>query len=160
LIEELEAIVDRARPVPLTDQVRVDQDALAEVVDQLRDLVPVEWKRARFLVRERERLLAEARREAERLYAHARDEAAAITSEREITRLAERQADEILARARWRAERQLLKVDDWSDEILASLERNLESFQQAIIHGRQRLHERTHENVIDINQPGDDLRAA
>jgi hypothetical protein len=145
LIDELDELVHHARTVPLSEQVRLDRETLYGLLDRIRDTLPEQTKQARFLVREREEMLAEAQREAHRLRAHAHDEAAEKTSQREITRIAERQADEILANARWQAERKLQAVDDWADGILKSLERNLEQFQQAIRRGRQHLHDRSQE---------------
>jgi len=39
LVEELEALVQTAKPVPLTGQVRVDKDRMYELLDRLRGLL-------------------------------------------------------------------------------------------------------------------------
>src|SRR5581483_4431486 len=143
LIDELDDLVHQARGVPLSEQVRLERDDLYELLDRLRETVPEELKHARWLVRERHALLAEARRECDRLLAEARDDAAEKTSERSVTRMAERQADEILARARSEAEQIRGEVELWADEILRSLELNLGKFRDGIVRGRQRLHERS-----------------
>jgi hypothetical protein len=39
LIDELDDVIHNARPVPLTDQVRVDKDRLYDILDRIRDTV-------------------------------------------------------------------------------------------------------------------------
>jgi hypothetical protein len=148
LIDELDLLVSEARAVPLTEQMRVSQEELYRLLDSIRERAPEQIVRARFVVREQTELLAQAQREAERLYQRTLDEAAELTSEREIARLAQQQADDILARARWQAERRLLRADDWIESVLAGLELNLEMFLRAIRRGRESLHERSQETAI------------
>ena len=66
-IERLEELLANARPIPLTDQVRVDKEGIYEVLDQIRATIPEEIKRARWIVKERQEMLAETVREAERI---------------------------------------------------------------------------------------------
>jgi len=40
LIDEVDAALRRAKPIPLTDQVRVDSDELYEILDRMRDTLP------------------------------------------------------------------------------------------------------------------------
>ena len=56
-----------AKAVPLTDQVRIDREEIWEILDQMRATIPEEIKQARWIVKERQEMLAEAKREAERL---------------------------------------------------------------------------------------------
>ena len=66
LIDKLDDLVHNARAVPLTDQVRIDREAIYELLDQMRSTIPEEVKQARWIVKERQEMLAEAKREAER----------------------------------------------------------------------------------------------
>ena len=67
LIDKLDDVVHNARPVPLTDQVRVDREEIYDLLDQMRATIPEEIKQARWIVKERQEMLAEAKREAERI---------------------------------------------------------------------------------------------
>ena len=69
LIDKLDDVVHNARPVPLTDQVRVDREEIYDLLDQMRATIPEEIKQARWIVKERQEMLAEAKREAERIVA-------------------------------------------------------------------------------------------
>src|SRR5215212_955244 len=111
LIDKLDDLIHNARPVPLTDQVRVD----------------------------REEMLAEAKREAERVVKEARDQQARLISDEEVYKQAERAAEEIIEDAR-DTERQIrLGAEDYADEILSTLEVNLQKFLAAVQRGRDRL---------------------
>src|SRR5882762_4556007 len=67
LIDKLDDLVHNAKPVPLTDQVRVDKEEIYDILDQMRATIPEEIKQARWIVKERQEMLAEAKREAERI---------------------------------------------------------------------------------------------
>src|SRR5919205_804185 len=67
LIDKLDDTVHNAKPVPLTDQVRVDKEEIYDILDQMRATIPEEIKQARWIVKERQEMLAEAKREAERV---------------------------------------------------------------------------------------------
>jgi hypothetical protein len=47
LIDKLDDLIDNAKVVPLTSQVRIDRDEFYEILDQLRVAIPEEIKRAR-----------------------------------------------------------------------------------------------------------------
>src|SRR4026207_2220728 len=91
LIDKLDDLVHNAKPVPLTDQVRVDREEIYDLLDQMRATIPEEIKQARWIVKERQEMLAEAKREAERIIKEARDQQARLISEEEVYKQAERQ---------------------------------------------------------------------
>ncbi|HEX2233264.1 MAG TPA: hypothetical protein VHG69_07860 [Thermoleophilaceae bacterium] len=67
LIDKLDDTIHNSKPVPLTDQVRVDKEEIYDILDQMRATIPEEIKQARWIVKERQEMLAEAKREAERI---------------------------------------------------------------------------------------------
>src|SRR5579871_5905021 len=111
LIDKLDDLVHNAKPMPLTDQVRVDKEEIYDILDQMRATIPEEIKQARWIVKERQEMLAEAKREAEDIIKDAR------AREREIR----------------------LGAEDYADEILGTLEVNLSKFIAAVQRGRDRL---------------------
>jgi cell division septum initiation protein DivIVA len=139
LIDKLDDLVHNAKPVPLTDQVRVDREEIYDLLDQMRATIPEEIKQARWIVKERQEMLAEAKREAERVVKEARDQQLRLVSEEEITKQAERAAEEIVEDANARAREIRLGAEDYADEILNTLEVNLSKFIAAVQRGRDRL---------------------
>jgi F0F1-type ATP synthase membrane subunit b/b' len=139
LIDKLDDLVHNAKPVPLTDQVRVDREEIYDLLDQMRATIPEEIKQARWIVKERQEMLAEAKREAERIVKEARDQQQRLVSQEEITLQAERAAEEIVEDANARAREIRLGAEDYADEILNTLEVNLQKFLAAVSRGRDRL---------------------
>jgi len=139
LIDKLDDLVHNARPVPLTDQVRVDREEIYDLLDQMRATIPEEIKQARWIVKERQEMLAEAKRESERIVREAREQQARLVSDEEVTKQAERAADEIVEDARSREREIRLGAEDYADEILNTLEINLQKFLSAVQRGRDRL---------------------
>src|SRR5215472_12455386 len=95
-IDKLDDLVHNANVVPLTDQVRIARD---------------EIKQARWIVKERQEMLAEAKRECDRMLGEAREQAIREASQTEIVKLAERQAQEIVDDARRQAREQRLEIE-------------------------------------------------
>src|SRR5574342_567106 len=62
LIDKLDDLVHNAKAVPLTDQVRIDREEIYDILDQMRATIPEEIKQARWIVKERQEMLAEATR--------------------------------------------------------------------------------------------------
>ena len=148
LIDKLDDLVHNAKAVPLTDQVRVDREDIYHILDEMRATIPEEIKQARWIVKERQEMLAEAKREADRIIGEAREQALREAAQTEIVKLAERQAQEIIEEARRQARETRLEMEDWADSILSTLEVNLDKFVGAVRRGRERLHERSQENIL------------
>jgi cell division septum initiation protein DivIVA len=145
LIDKLDDQLHKARPVPLTDQVRVDKQELYEIIDQMRATIPDEIRQARWIVKERQEMLAEARREADRIVGEAKEEKDRLVAEEEVMRLAERQAEQIIEDARSREREIRLGAEDYADDVLRRLEGNLERLTAAVQRGRDRLQDRGEE---------------
>src|ERR671915_583128 len=161
LIDKLDDTIHNAKPVPLTDQVRVDKEEVYDILDQMRATIPEEIKQARWIVKERQEMLAEAKREAERIIREAREEQIRLIGEEEIVKQAERQADEIIEDARAREREIRLGAEDYADDILNTLEVNLERFIAAVQRGGDRLlgREEAADASVDVDareieQPG------
>ena len=139
LIDRVEEIVDNAKGVPFTQQKMVDDNAIYEIIDEIRAQYPDELKQARWIVKERQEMLEEAEKEANRILEEARERAQALANEQEVVRLAESQAADILDKARQQEREIRLGAEDYADEMLANLEVNLCKLLTAVQRGRDRL---------------------
>jgi cell division septum initiation protein DivIVA len=139
LIDKLDDLVHNAKQVPLTDQVRVDKEEIYDLLDQMRATIPEEIKQARWIVKERQEMLAEAKREAERIVKEARERQEQLISGEEVMKAAERSAEDIVEEAQAREREIRLGAEDYADEILNTLEINLSKFIAAVQRGRDRL---------------------
>lgn len=139
LIDKLDDIIHNARSVPLTDSVMIDREEMYDILDQMRSTIPEEIKQARWIVKERQEMLAEAKQEAERILTEAQERADRLASETEVVRLAERNAQQTMEDARERERETRLGAEDYADEVLGNLEINLDKFIGAVRRGRERL---------------------
>src|SRR5919202_3064384 len=96
LIDKLDDLIHTTKRtmMPGSDQVRLDREEIYDILDQMRATMPEEIKQARWIVKERQEMLAEAKREADRIIKEARERAAKIVDEEEIKKQAERAAED------------------------------------------------------------------
>jgi vacuolar-type H+-ATPase subunit H len=139
LIDRLHDLVGSAKPVPLRDQVRVDKQQLYDILDQMRSTIPEEIKQARWIVKERQEMLAEAEREAERIVNEARERQTQLVYGHQLIRRAERATADIIDDARAREREIRVGAEDYANGILETLELNLARFIAAVQRGRERL---------------------
>ena len=141
LIDKLDDLIHNAKRtmMPGSDQVRLDREEIYDILDQMRATIPEEIKQARWIVKERQEMLAEAKREAERIIKEARERQGQLISQEEVVKQAERTAEDIIEDARAREREIRLGAEDYADDILNTLEVNLSKFIAAVQRGRERL---------------------
>src|ERR671914_335005 len=97
LIDRLEELVEEARSFPgFGNTAMIDRDAAFDIIDQMRQTIPEELKQARWIIKERQAMLDEARSESDRIIRSAQEEAEKITSEEEVLKRAEKRSAEIM----------------------------------------------------------------
>lgn len=139
LLLELHAIVDEARPAPLSNAVKVDRDLLLDLLDQAITRLPDDLRNARWLLKERDEFLARTQREADEILAAAAGQAERMVQRSEVLRAAEAKARRIVEQARTEAARVRNECDDYCDQRLAKLETVLERTMTVVAAGRLKL---------------------
>ena len=139
LIDRIEELIDSGRNVPFASTKMVDPEKVYELIDEIRAQFPDELKQARWIVKERQEMLQEAKEESERVLTEAREEAHRLASEQEVVKRAQRQAEDIIRDAEAREREIRLGAEDYADEVLKTLETNLDKFLAAVQRGRERL---------------------
>jgi hypothetical protein len=139
LIDKLDDLVRSAKQMPLRSEVRVDKERLDDLLNEMRATIPEEIKEARWIVKERQAMLAEAKREAQRILGEAHERQTQLVVEHHLTGQAEVASEDIIDNARVEEREIRLGVEDYADEILSTLEFNLSKFIAAVQRGRERL---------------------
>ena len=139
LIDKLDALVRNAKQVPLRSEVRVDKEELSDLLNELRETIPEELQEARWIVKERDEMLAAAEREAERILGEARERQNQLVVEHHLTGEAELASEDIIDHARVEERETRLGAEEYADEILNTFELNLTKFISAVRRGRERL---------------------
>lgn len=122
LVERLESLVAAGKKLPLTNNVVLDQAAVLELIDQLRVAVPDEVRQAKRITEEVSRITERAREEADEITARAQGQAAQLLEERELVKLAQQRAAEILDRAGDEATEVRRGADEYAAGVLIRLE--------------------------------------
>jgi cell division septum initiation protein DivIVA len=135
-IHQLEELIREAKSMPLSASVLVNKDEVLELVEGMRTTLPEEIKQARWVVKDREELLAKARRDAEVIVDDARKEQARLVSDDEIVGESSREAERILEDAREQARQIKLEAEDYVDAMLASFESTLTKTQERLARTR------------------------
>src|SRR4026207_1588269 len=61
LIDKLDDLVHHPKALPPTHQARIDREEIYDILDQMRATIPEEIKQARWIVKERQEMLAQAK---------------------------------------------------------------------------------------------------
>jgi vacuolar-type H+-ATPase subunit H len=139
-IDEMIALVEGARSMPMSRNCIVDRAELIGALEQLRGELPAELRRASALLDERDKIIDAGTREAERIVAEGEAEHARLVSINEIVVSAEHEASRIIGEARTEAQRLREEVDDYVDTALANFEQLLTRSLASIERGRDKMH--------------------
>jgi len=139
-IDDLIALIEAARNVPMSRNCMVDRQEVIGLLDQLRAELPGELRRAAALLEERDKILDAGRREADRIISEGEAEHARLVSVNEITVSAEHEGARIIGEARAEAQRLRDEVDEYVDTALANFEQFLTRALASIERGRDKMH--------------------
>ena len=125
-LSELEEMVRDAKSMPLSSSVLISRDEVLEMLHEMQESLPEEIKQARWVVKDREELLAKARRDAEAMVEQARAEQLRLASHEAVMQRAKEEAERIVHEAEEDARRLRLEAEDYVDAKLAQLEGTLQ----------------------------------
>jgi hypothetical protein len=114
--------VAAGKKLPLTNNVVLDQAAVLELIDQLRVAVPDEVRQAKRITEEAGRITERARDEGDAIIARAQEQAAQMLEERELVRMSQQRAGEILDAANGEAAEVRRGADEYAAGVLIRLE--------------------------------------
>jgi hypothetical protein len=121
-LQQIAELVSEARAMPLSTSVLVNREDLLELLHAAQDELPEEIKQARWVVKDREDLMAKARSEGEAVVQRAHREQARLVAEQEVVRAAQEEVERLLAEGREHARQIRLEAEDYVDAKLAQFE--------------------------------------
>ena len=136
LINRIETLVESGGRVPLTRKIMVEDQALFEVIDQLRVSIPNDVKMADEILQQRDEILAQSRAESQRIIDDAHRQAAEKIEMSESVQLAKQRADELVHEAEQRSQelrrlveqqtrQQRREVDEYGLDVLHKIDSQL-----------------------------------
>jgi len=138
-LNELEEIVETSIKVPMTRRVLVDEDRLLDMLDRIRTTLPEEIRQARWIIQEREKVMAETKKEAGRIMEDVQKQMERRVEESEFVRVARERAEEIVEKAENVAREIRQGARDYADELLNEIEKRIEKIVSEVRDGRAEL---------------------
>ena len=152
-LDELTALIDNARAMPMSASCVVNRAEVLAHLDELRQLLPTEFDEARRVLDDKGAVIAEGHAEAEQILEAARAERARMISRTEIMREATKAAEQTRSAAEADAERMRREIDDYVDGKLANFEVVLHKTLQAVDKGRAKISGRHELDALASEQP-------
>jgi vacuolar-type H+-ATPase subunit H len=125
LVDRLEELIDEGRHIWLTKMTMIDEERALEIIDQMRISIPEEIEKAKRVLNQRDRILAQANEEAARIIDLAREKAETLVQRDAITQAAQNRAANIIEQARQEAEQLRADADNYVLEVLREFETHL-----------------------------------
>jgi Cell division initiation protein len=153
LLEYMQEIVETSPKVPITGKVMIDKKEVLEIIDQVINYLPDEFKKAQWVLGEKERILTEANKQYEAVKKETMEMLRKQVENHDIAREAKIMAQEIIASAQRDAKAIRLGARDYADEILCQLDKEVESKCDAMVQSFQ--------STLDnfVQSLGDDLKS-
>jgi hypothetical protein len=121
-LAQLDEMVREAKAMPLSSSVLVNRDEVLDLISEMQEALPSEIKQARWIVKDREDLLAKARAEAESIVERARAEQLNMARQEEVLARAAEESRRVLAEADEQARAMRREAEEYVDSKLAQFE--------------------------------------
>jgi cell division septum initiation protein DivIVA len=147
-LHQLEIMVAEAKTVPLSASIMLNRAEIEGLVTELREALPEEIRRARWILKERDEILDKSKREAGKILDEAQAERDRLVSKTDVVQAANREADRILEEAQQGARQIRLEAEDYVDAKLANFEVVLQKTLAAVERGREKLRGRLDQDAL------------
>lgn len=124
LIDELEEALAEGRKVPFSGRLMIDEERILDVIDRMRVALPEELKRARRVIQEQERLIAEAQARVQQ-----------VLEERGLTEAIEAERARLLQQAEGEAANVRAGADEYARQVLEELDERLVKLTTSVRNG-------------------------
>lgn len=125
ILENLQEYLESCPEVPFTGKCMINKQESLEMIKDILYKMPDEFKQAKWVKDERQRILLEAQKEANNIVKEAENKIILMIDEHEITKKAYEQANEIIANAQKTAREIRLGTKEYAESILIKVEDTL-----------------------------------
>ncbi len=139
LLDRLDTYLSECSRVPLVGRLMVEEDEVFAIIDDLRAALPQELEHAKWLLKERERIIAEARKEADEILNDAQGQIASLASESSISKEARNQAEDLMDKARGVAREINSGAREYADDLMQRVQEVMEEVLERVKQGRREL---------------------
>lgn len=150
LLEEFEGIIESSGRIPMTGKVVIHEEVLFDYLDKFRAYLPQSIRDAEYILREKERIMAEAVKEGEGVIEQAKLRCQRLAGESEIVKQAIIQGEQIVAQAKQEAKSLISGAYGYSEDVMSALQKELEGTLKMIRSGREAI--RTKLPPVNVNE--------
>ena len=119
LIDELYDVLDKGWSLPLSGgKSFIDSEEAKQILDEIREAIPAEVRKAKAIVADRAQIISEAQREAETIVRVAEEKATTLVNQEEIVRQAQAKANDIMAQAQVKFREMRKASNDYVEDIM------------------------------------------
>ncbi|GAA0085424.1 ATPase [Clostridium perfringens] len=159
LLEYLEELIETAPKVPITGKSVVDKKEFLEVIDQVINYLPDQLKKAQWVMTEKDRILGDAQKEYETVKRETMEIMKQNIENHDIVKEAKIRANEIIALAQRDAKAIRIGSREYSTEILAQLDREIEEKRNLLIENMQKSFELVAKEIDeDLSKTGSKIK--
>ena len=137
LLEYLEEILENAPKVPITGKAMIDTKEFEEVIEQIRNYLPDELKKAKWVMGEKDRILEDAQKEYQNVKKETMEMMRQNIENHDMVKEAKLRANEIIALAQRDAKAIRIGSRESSTEILSQLDKEIEEKKLQLIQSMQ-----------------------
>ena len=139
LIDRLETMVTGAKRVPISNRLMLDEQELADLIDQMRTVLPEEVRAARKVLRERDSIISEAQQQADDVLKTAHEQAEMLLDEQGLLAEAQARANTFMEEVERDAQERIQGADEYARHVLTQLQAQLGRHLKTIEAGLQSL---------------------
>ena len=126
LIDEMYDLLDKGWKMPLSaGKMFVDGEEVRQILDEIKEEIPSEVRKAKAIVADRAQILDEAQREAGTIIRVAEEKANAMVNQDEIVRQAQQKANELIAQAQQKFKEMRKASNDYVDDLMHRADESL-----------------------------------
>ena len=135
LVDRLEELFNNSKPIPLTHNVMVDENAFMDIIDQMRISIPDDIKKAQQIMAQKDRILAQAQEEANRTVTIAREKSEKMVEKSDVFQAAQAKIDLLAEEARKNASMVQADADRYVVDMLQKLQSELDKVSSQVQNG-------------------------
>lgn len=127
LIDELLEYVENTSNLPLSSKSIIDKIEVVELIKEIKKKIPEDLNKAKWVLKERERILRDAEKEAQNMINNSGKQLMSLIDEHEITKSARNKATETIKEMQAKKTEINNSIREYAGGILKDLEKNLEN---------------------------------
>jgi uncharacterized protein YeaC (DUF1315 family) len=158
LLSSIDEILEQAKAVPFSDKVMVERAEILEITKEIRLRLPTEIEQSKWVLEEKNRILADAQKEADAKIAAAEEERSNMVNEHEVTKRAYAQAEEIVEASKKVARDMKIGAKEYADDLLQQVDEQMKRMSDFTVGSIENILKDYQANVQNFNAAMDQKR--